>query len=158
MSAEVARQAGTRTEAEVIPSLGKDNTGRYSDTARTTDSLNHTAIPVSYSTKNLRRMNRSWSGSLYRIDCYVPQFRDIIRFEVHPNSALARENILHQHAEEREPRVRGVVQDQPQDETQNRPNSDIEPVCTQLTLHHTAMGTVSITFHKRAAELHEAGN
>ena len=29
------------------------------------------------------------------------------------------------------------------------------PGCPQITLHHTALGTVSITFDKRAAELPE---
>jgi len=57
---------------------------------------------------NLTRNQGVWSIK----ECYVPKIRETSLIEVYHNSALARVDGLHQHADSRGPRVRCVLQDQ----------------------------------------------
>ena len=59
--------------------------------------------------QNLTRNQGVWSIR----ECHVPKIRDTSLVEVHHKRALAREDVLHQHADSGGPRVGCVLQDQP---------------------------------------------
>ena len=200
-------RASTRDKAGALPSLGKDNTGRYSvaaalsNTAQTAGSLNHTTDTVSQLYSKPRRLQSSWSQRILRtmitlmlfitsicavegnsdwresafkiqaFDCNAPTMINKLHL---PDVCFILEKKLPEKLATAKPAwILGEIEvDEPVDlrtEENNLMISDeltmlfnvtkkdvlLLPGCPRLTLHHTALGTVSITFDKRAAGLPE---
>ena len=149
------RRSSTRAEAGALPSLGKDNTGRYTDAAAVEG-------------------NSDWRVSAFKIqafDCNAPTMINKLHL---PDVCFILEKKLPEKLATAKPAwILGEIEvDEPVDlrtEENNLMISDeltmlfnvtkkdvlLLPGCPRLTLHHTALGTVSITFDKRAAGLPE---